>query len=222
MKNHRRRWPLLAALVLIPVVIVVAVLELTADSSKQTMHSGTTTPCPASASTTTIPTAPPADLRWQTVGAMLVPTSATTGPMRYRGAIWECYAHSPMGAVIAAYDIFAGLASPDWHAVAEHEAVPGAGQHAFIAAGNSQTYQPADPGQIAQSVGFEVVSYTPQQATVEALADAGDGYQADERTVAWENGDWKMVLTPDGTTGPDTQLVTSAGGFVLWGGAANG
>jgi hypothetical protein len=26
-----------------------------------------------------------------------------------------------------------------------------------------------------------------------------------------------MVLTPDGTTGPDTQLVTSASGFVLWG-----
>jgi hypothetical protein len=124
-----------------------------------------------------------------------------------------------MGAVIAAYGIAAGLISPGWHTVAEHEVFPGQGQQAFIAAGESQTYQLPAPGDIAQAVGFEVVTYTPLQATVETLADAGNGqYQANEFTVAWTDADWKMVLSPDGKAGPDPQLVTSANGFVLWSG----
>ncbi|MBV9450746.1 MAG: hypothetical protein JO345_33135 [Streptosporangiaceae bacterium] len=227
MDIKRLRWT--AATGLLAILVIIAVV-LTISSSTSHQATGTKQPsadnqaqaCPASSSSDAIPTAPPADLRWKNVGPMLVPTSATAGPMRYQGSVWECYAHSPMGAVIAAYDIFASLASPDWRTAAEHEIAPGPGEQAFIAAGNSQTYQAPAPGQIAPAVGFEILSYTPQQATIEALASAGDGYQADERTVAWVNGDWKMVLTPDGKPGPDTQLVTSADGFVLWGSASNG
>lgn len=215
----RRRWLVPAALLLALGATAVIILAVSGGTSHKTASSqGQAQACPAGPVSDTIPTAPPTDLAWKNIGGMLVPTSPAAGPTRYQGPIWSCYAHSPAGAVMAAYDIFAGLVSPDWHTVAEHEILPGPGQQAFISAGESQTYQAPPPGDIAQAVGFEVVGYTPQQATIETLADGGEnGYQANQLTVAWDDGDWKMAVTPSGSSGPDPQLVTSTSGFVLWG-----
>jgi hypothetical protein len=179
----------------------------------------TTNSCHAGTDDSTVPAVPPSDLAWKNVGAFTVPTSATYGPTSYHGPVWSCYRHDPMGAVIAVYVIMAGLASQNWHAVAQAQIVPGPGQQAFIAASDQQSFQPPSPDQVAQPIGFQVVTYTPQQATIDALADAGDNqYQAEQTTVAWSGGDWKLVATPDGETGPDPQLVSSANGFILWGG----
>lgn len=60
------------------------------------------------------PTAPPSDLTWRNVGTVLVPVSAADGPARHTGAAWSCYAHSPMGAVLASYGIPATLTGPGW------------------------------------------------------------------------------------------------------------
>lgn len=217
--NLSRRWLIPAALLLALAVTAVVILAVSGGTPHKTASSsGQAQACPAGPVSDTIPTAPPADLAWKNIGGMLVPTSPTAGPTRYQGSVWSCYAHSPAGAVMAAYDIFAGLVSPDWHTVAEQEILPGPGQQAFISAGESQTYQAPPPGDIAQAVGFEVVGYTPQQATIETLADGGEnGYQANQLTVAWDNGDWKLAVTPGGSSGPDPQLVTSTDGFVLWG-----
>jgi hypothetical protein len=222
MFTRRNCWIIAATALAITAAVAIVLAIPAPGTSPRTTAQKHTGSCPATTSGTSIPTTPPPDLRWKSAGPILVPTSAAEGPASYDGPVWTCYAHTPMGAVLAAYDIFAGLASPDWRAVAGREVVPGQGQQAFIRAGEQQTYQAPAPGEIAPAVGFEVVSYTPQQATIEILADAGDGYQADDRTVAWTDGDWKMVLTPEGTSGPDTQLVTSADGFVLWGSAGNG
>src|SRR5579859_5262271 len=167
---------LIAAAVILAVLIAVSVIILTSTGGKQqnTASQAPATQCSAAQESSVFPAAPPSDLRWKTVGAMLVPTSATDGPARSEGPVWSCYVHTPMGAVLAAYDIFAGLGSPDWHAVAEHDVVPGQGQQAFMAAGEHQTYQEPAPGGIPPAVGFSVVSYTSQQATVETLASAGD------------------------------------------------
>jgi hypothetical protein len=238
-KNKRVRWITAAACLLF--FAAAAAIVLAAGSGNPRHPAGTSTgeaksasgpaagpstgisqaqdPCQTATPSDTIPTQPPRDLVWRNVGAVLVPVSAAEGPARYAGPAWSCYAHSPMGAVLASYGIFAALTSPGWHAVAERQIVPGTGQQAFIRAGEHQGYRPPQPGQVAQPVGFTVVSYTPQQATTEALADPGNGqYQVNQRTVAWVNGDWKLVVTPDGRTGPDPQLVSSAAGFVLWGG----
>lgn len=175
--------------------------------------------CRTAPPSTSIPSSPPRDLAWRNVGAILAPTSASEGPTRYRGPIWSCYAHSPMGAVLATYDILDTLTGTQWKAVAEHEILPGPGQKAFIEAGDKQKYQPPKPGSVAQPVGFQVVSYTPQQATISALAEDGTTqYQVTQTSVAWSGGDWKLVVEPDGSSGPDPQVVSSSAGFVLWGG----
>jgi hypothetical protein len=215
------RWIITAAIV--AAMAVTAVILLTTGNTAD--HQGTTrtstTGCPATAASSAIPTSPPADLQWKNINAFLVPTSATYGPQRAGGTVWQCYPHSPMGAVLAAYDIDAGLGSPQWKAWATQDAVPGQGEQAFIAASQSQAYQAPAPGEIAQAVGFEITAYTPQQATIEALSDGGENYFANEFTVAWYHGDWKMVLTPDGSAGPTPQFVTSTDGFTLWGDASN-
>jgi hypothetical protein len=218
---RQARWIIPVAIIAAAILIAAIVLATTGTSNNSRQASGNssnTQTCPAGPVNGTIPTAPPNDLAWKNIGGMLVPTSPTAGPTRYQGPVWSCYAHTPTGAVMAAYDIYAGLASPEWHTIAEREIIPGQGQQAFITAGESQAYQAVPPGDIAQAVGFEVVGYTAQQATIETLADGGEnGYQANQLTVAWDDGDWKMVVTPTGSSGPDPQLVTSTGGFVLWG-----
>lgn len=214
---RQARWIIAAAAVGALVLVATIVLATSGPTSHPSATAAAKT-CPATTASRTIPATPPGDVRWKSMGAILAPTSATYGPARYDGPVWECYAHNPTGAVLATYGIFAGLASPDWHTIAEHEVVPGQGQQSYIAASERQTYSEPAPGDIAQAVGFEVLAYTPRQATVETLANAGDDqYQASEFTVAWYDGDWKMVLTPDGRSGPDPQLVTSTDGFVLWG-----
>ena len=212
------RWIIAAAAAGALLLIGVIVLATSGGTASRPLAAKPTQGCRASVEDGAIPTAPPADVQWKNIGEVLSPVSATYGPARYDGPVWECYAHNPTGAVLAAYDELAGLASSNWHIIAEHEVVPDQGQQAYIAASESQTYSAPPPGEILQAVGFEVLAYTPQQATVETLAAAGTGqYQASEYTVAWYDGDWKMVLTPDGETGPDPQLVTSTDGFVLWG-----
>jgi hypothetical protein len=223
---RRTRWIVLAALLLALIVTAVIVLSVTGSSHREaasTSQAGHAQACPASTASDSLPTAPPSDLQWKSMTAVFLPTSKTAGPMRYQGSVWSCYAHNPLGAVMAAYDIPGTLLGSDWQTVMEHEIASGPGQQAFIAASRGQSPPSLQPGEIAQPVGFVVVSYSPQEATIQTLADAGDGeYQADERTVSWAGDDWKLVVNPDGKIGPDPQIVASASGFVLWGGNSNG
>jgi hypothetical protein len=229
---RRGRWRVLAvslAVALIVAALIVLVVgsggrgpQRTARASGQqpAPHStpASNRACQVSGSDPSMPTAPPSDFAWKNVGALLVPTSKTYGPTRYAGAVWSCYSHTPMGAVMAAYGIFSTLAGPGWRAVAEQEVAPGPGRQAFIDAGLSQSYQPLSSQDAAQPAGFTVVSYTPAQATIETLSDSGNGlFQTEQLTVTWQDGDWKLVLTPQGTVGPDPQVVSSDSGFVLWG-----
>jgi hypothetical protein len=210
----------LAALGIAVALILAAVVTiLTSSTAPRTTSPSTAAACNAGPADETIPTAPPTDLIWKNIGPVLVPTSATYGPTRYDKGLWTCYRHDPMGAVLAAYEIEAAAITSGWLQVANTQFVRNTGQQAFMTATEQQPPTPLQPDQVAQPTGFQVVSYTAQQATIETLADSGDGeYQAVQNTVAWSDGDWKMLLAPDGSNGPDPQIVNSTSGFVLWGG----
>jgi hypothetical protein len=173
--------------------------------------------CPAPADGTAIPSAPPPGVAWRHLGAMPVPVSPAAGPARRTGAAWRCYAHSPAGAVLAAFGIPAALCGPHWRAATALEVLPGPGRRAFLAAGALQRFTPP-AGTITRPVGFAVVSYRWAQATVETLVADGSEFAASFRTLAWSHGDWRLVMLPDGTTGPGPQIITTASGFTLWGG----
>lgn len=218
--RHKSRWIAIIAGAVLLIGLIALLVTGTNNTTTSTRKHASSTGCQAGPVDDTMPTTAPADSEWKNIGAITVPVSTTYGPTKYNGDLWHCYRHDPMGAVFAAYDILAAAVSPQWRQVAEAQFVPGAGQQAYIAVGEQQSFMPLQPGQVVQPVGFQISSYTSQEATVVVLSTSGGTgqYQADERTVAWSGGDWKLIVSPDGSTGPDPQLVASTDGFILWGG----
>ncbi|MFG2882155.1 hypothetical protein ACGFYV_07485 [Streptomyces sp. NPDC048297] len=166
------------------------------------------------------PKAPPKDFSWKADGTGLVPVSKTAGPLKFDGPVWSCYAHTPMGAVLAAQAITDHFNYPGWRTVVDRQVVPGAGRDALIASRAGEEDKPtsgqADPGGYA---GFTVLSYNRQEATVMILVrgpNAGT-YGAASMTVRWQDGDWKVVPDTDGTIYSGTSQVSGTNGFVTWG-----
>jgi hypothetical protein len=216
MKTRLSRGCVIAAITAL--VLLTPATALATDSVQYApARASTQRSCPALADGTPIPSGAPPGVAWRHLGAMPVPVSPTAGPAHRTGAAWRCYAHSPTGAVLAAFGIPAALCGPSWRPATALEVLPGPGRRAFLAAGALQRFTPP-AGTITRPVGFAVVSYRWAQATVETLVADGSEFAASFRTLAWSHGDWRLVMLPDGTTGPGPQIITTASGFTLWGG----
>ncbi|MEU9214590.1 hypothetical protein AB0D27_43725 [Streptomyces sp. NPDC048415] len=165
------------------------------------------------------PTQAPGDFRWKADGTGLVPVSKTAGPLTYDGPVWSCFAHTPMGAVLAAHAITDHLSYPGWRQVVERQVVPGAGRDALVASRSQDEDKPtsgkADAGGYA---GFSVLSYNKQETTVMFLLrgpNAGT-YGSASVTVRWKDGDWKLAPDTDGTIYSGMAQVSGTTGFVTW------
>lgn len=191
-------------------------------SSSTTATTGTDTSCSLPAGNQAVPDYTPAGITWRIYQTIALPYSPTYGPQYVDGDIARCYAHDPTGALIAASQISARLVAAPSTDVAKAQVVPGAGQQAFISKDSEalKNQQGGNtPGSFAQFAGFKYVTYTPATAVVEMVTQGSNGgYQAEAVTVAWANGDWKLVLQPDGSTSPNAFPVTSLAGFAGWAG----
>ncbi|HSX98925.1 MAG TPA: hypothetical protein VLG91_16275 [Streptomyces sp.] len=165
------------------------------------------------------PTEAPRDFHWKANGTGLVPVSKAAGPLKYDGPVWSCFAHTPLGAVMAAHSITDHLSYDGWRKVVNKQVVPGAGRDALIAsrsqeADKSTTGSP-DAGGYA---GFTVLSYDETRATVMVLVRGmGDGgFGSASVTMRWQDGDWKLSPDPDGTVYSGVSQVSGTDGFVTW------
>ncbi|MGW0840139.1 hypothetical protein ACWD26_08235 [Streptomyces sp. NPDC002787] len=165
------------------------------------------------------PTEAPRDFHWKANGTGLVPVSKAAGPLKYDGPVWSCFAHTPLGAVMAVHSITDHLSYDGWREVVDRQVVPGAGRDALIAsrsqeADKSTTGSP-DAGGYA---GFAVLSYDETQATVMVLVRGmGEGgYGSASVTVRWQDGDWKLSPDRDGTVYSGVSQVSGTDGFVTW------
>ncbi|WP_217245549.1 hypothetical protein [Streptomyces sp. AC602_WCS936] len=165
------------------------------------------------------PTAVPADFAWKANGTGLVPVSGTVGPLKYDGPVWSCYAHTPMGAVLAAHSITDHFSYPGWREVMERQVVPGAGRDALISSRSQDEDKPtsgkADAGGYA---GFSVLAYDKEEATVMLLLRGPERgvYGTASVTVRWHEGDWKVVPGADGSVYSGMAQVSGTQGFVTW------
>jgi len=192
------------------------------SSSTTATTTGTGASCSLPAGNQAVPDYTPAGITWQIFQTIALPYSPTYGPQHVSGDIARCYAHDPTGALIAATQLSARVVASPNTDVAEQQVVPGPGRAAFIAK-DSQALKNQQggntPGSFAQFAGFKYVTYTPATAVVELVTQGSNGgYQAEAVTVAWTNGDWKLVLQPDGSTSPNAFPVTSLAGFAGWAG----
>jgi hypothetical protein len=165
------------------------------------------------------PTEAPRDFHWKANGTGLVPVSKAAGPLKYDGPVWSCFAHTPLGAVMAAHSITDHLSYDGWRKVVNKQVVPGAGRDALIAsrsqeADKSTTGSP-DAGGYA---GFTILSYDETRATVMVLVRGmGDGgFGSASVTMRWQDGDWKLSPDPDGTVYSGVSQVSGTDGFVTW------
>jgi hypothetical protein len=150
--------------------------------------------------------------------------ASTAGPLTLDGDIATGYAHTPVGALIAAANIstryFLALDS-DYRQAAEAMIAPGVGRDAWIALRAKESHPTADPaGTYAQIAGFNFLSYSLADSVVQVATRAADGsLQAVPEHVVWVNGDWRLVLSADGGQSTNAQPLPSLAGFVSWGGA---
>lgn len=168
----------------------------------------------------TIPQTPPTGVTWSLLRSVAIPSSPTAGPMIVKDGVARCYAHTPVGALIASRQIGvrSGL-SPQWRTVIERQLMPGPGRDTLLKA--MATFTPSDqPGAYAQTAGFRFVSFSPQIAVIDIASRSPDdgALGTGTTTLLWDGGDWKIQPTTQGTTITPVQPLASLDGYVPWGG----
>ncbi|MGW7514266.1 hypothetical protein ACWGJ2_01565 [Streptomyces sp. NPDC054796] len=162
----------------------------------------------------------PDDVEWQQRGAVMVPVSASAGPLRTEDdGMWWCFAHTPTGALLAAHLLPVQLSGSDWRTVAEQQIVPGELRDNFVA--NKVKFgdksQGSEPGAVGRFVGFSLDSYSDDEATVRLLLTRPiGGYLSTSVSVRWRDGDWKVALQEDGSLTSRAKAVMTDG-FTMWG-----
>ncbi|MFF2848452.1 hypothetical protein ACFVT5_19325 [Streptomyces sp. NPDC058001] len=168
----------------------------------------------------TVPKAAPKNVSWRKLGVARVPVSSSAGPTRTEGVPWWCFAHTPIGAVLAAHIIPSQMSGPHWRTATEQQVVSGTGRDMFeFKRSVSQDVDPETSGvSVATFAGYSVTSYTSKAATVRLLLRGEQGYAATSIVLRWSGGDWKIQPTGNGSLHSSASSVTSAAGFTLWGG----
>ncbi|MEN3308870.1 MAG: hypothetical protein V7603_5072 [Micromonosporaceae bacterium] len=185
---------------------------------------------PASPSDSTSPSPPVDDMRWDTVAGARVPVSRAAGPADTAGGRARGFAHTPLGAVLAAVHISVRLSPQVGPKVFEptlREQVVGTsaaalGQHLDEDYQQAQAQlglpygQPA--GRLYSTTRGYRVDAAADTATVRLLiegpgASGGSVLVALVTTVQWVGGDWALVAPPGGDWTTNASVVTDTAGY---------
>jgi hypothetical protein len=173
--------------------------------------------CRTSDRNTARPASPPKGVRWQQILSIMVPTSPVDGPLHTEGTVWWCFAHTPMGAVLAAHVIPVELSGDSWRAVAEQQVVAGTARDKYVISKAQNATADPGGGAVGRFVGFVLESYAENAATVQLLlTDPRGGYLSTSVSVHWRDGDWKVAMYDDGSL-YSSVMRAEPNGFVMWG-----
>src|SRR5664279_3272737 len=224
-----RRWTGIAAIGFL-IVVAVCVLIVVIGRHGRGPGSAAAPPAaqpatPATPLPTAVPTTAPAGTTWTIYETVALPTLPGAGPAHVDGPIATGYAHSPLGALLAAANEsyrYALAADGTWRQAADAMLAPGAGYDAWLRVRSGHPYGPggATGGQsLAQIAGFQFVSYTPADAVIQVVTrdssgnlQVGAGHKAPVAAVPRHMGG------PDGGQSANVQQVQNLTGFVQWSG----
>jgi hypothetical protein len=189
------------------------------DAKKATAPAAYDSACGLTGGTTAEPTEAPL-VQWQNLDGNWQPVSTTQGPGR-RSATgpWTCYAHTPTGALIAAWGIPARIgAAPDFATAVKQQTVPGPGQAALLKAGPGDTPVSERP----VPIGYQVNAYDGDAATITLYLSQRGASIACATGMQWnaEKRDWLLRVGTDGSVWLGCQQVpNNLGGIdlVRWG-----
>ena len=163
------------------------------------------------------PTASPDDIEWRQVGVARVPVSPSAGPIRSDGPLMWCFAHTPMGAVMAAHIIPTHMSGSDWRSVTQQQVVAGPGRDIFVAQRSTVPQTAQNGSAVGSYAGFALASYSPDAAKVQLLIKNGSGgYGSTFVAVKWDGGDWKVQPKSNGSLYTSMTTVMGNAGFIMW------
>lgn len=164
-----------------------------------------------------MPVTTPADTTWQTVGTMAAPTDPTLGPGTVGGGLPYCYARSPLGALYAAANWLALHTDPSARKAADtYLTAAGGGRQKLLDAYNTGNGGPGTSDM--QIVGFRVLNYDQNSATVDIAMRFGTPLMHGPVPLRWEAGDWKAVIPESGAPFETMQPLDNLDAYVKWSG----
>jgi hypothetical protein len=173
--------------------------------------------CGLPAGDQTIPTTTPADTTWEIIGTMAAPINPAIGPGAVGNGLPYCYARSPMGALYAAANWLAVCTDPSLQLPAvKFLTAAGPGRDAMLA----QITGPGTPGTSdLQIAGFQIgPNFAPEAATVEFAVRFGTRIVHVTVPLAWQVGDWKVVIPDTGAPFAGITDLTDLRDYVPWSG----
>jgi hypothetical protein len=181
----------------------------TQTSATTTASSGNPTACTLAAGSQSVPsTSPPSGTSWQQVGSMSTPQAPTTlGPQRTSGVFNTCFAHSPSGALLAAFNLWAEGTAASPSEVFQKLAI-GAPKDL----GNSDRLDSNGPVQFAA---YKYGSYSSSKANlIIVIKGQSGGLEGIGTTMAWTGTDWRYVFPVNGV--PPISRLSDLTGYVPW------
>ncbi len=156
---------------------------------------------------------------WEVSRRVVVPRSAAYGPGKTDGdGFRRCFAHSPTGAVYAAYNVIAALADQTKAvATARKLMLPGRDTETLIEQLATESGDAAsEPTQLA---GYRVVDASRDRVTIMLALPVESQYMSATITLSWYAGDWRLVPPPSGSpVGAPYSQHRDLDGFVAWSG----
>jgi hypothetical protein len=171
---------------------------------------------------TGVPSAAPTGVKWQLLGQVAVPVSASAGPYRVTETVATGYAHTPTGALmaVAQLQVRASLTSgrPIWEPTISGQFVAGPQRDQLLSAMRAAPDERPAPGELAQISGFLFQAYSDDTAVI-ALGFTGpsDADYFVTATVQWRGGDWRMVPPPGAAWLSLSGTSADLPGVVKWG-----
>jgi hypothetical protein len=191
-----------------------------ASPSASALPDGAASVCglPGYEETSSLDTAP--TTTWKLVGTVAVPDDPQgAGPGRTDSAgLRTCYSHTAKGALYAVVNYMGESTDGRLRTQLAELVARGPGKEAV--AKTLASPSSSSSGRIQVS-GFKITAYSASEATVDvaaAVTSKGGALVSFPIVMRWEDGDWKIELSDDGTFPLDPSQIQSLGGYIPWAG----
>ena len=180
---------------------------------------GQTSVCGLPAGDQALPSTAPAADGWDVSRRVIVPRSSTYGPGKTdTDGFRHCFAHSPTGAVYAAYNAIAAIADQSKLVpTVKKLMVPGTATDSLLR--QVATTEPSGDPSTVQVAGYRIIDAGQDRVTVMLAMPVESVYMSANLTLVWHHGDWRLQPPPPGEpVGAPFSQHRDLGDFVKWSG----
>ncbi|TWD80724.1 hypothetical protein FB561_1812 [Kribbella amoyensis] len=166
-----------------------------------------------------VPTEAPAVETWEVSRRVVVPRSRVAGPVKVDAdGFRRCFAHSPTGALYAAYNAIAAMGDQrKTVATAGKLMLPGPNTDALLTELRGET--PSEYSAPTQIAAYRVVDASRDRFTVTLALPVQSEFVSATLTLVWHAGDWRLVPpVPGEPVGAPFAQHRDLDGFVAWSG----